>query len=134
MLSTATINRIADELLQQAWTTPFGVTYPSGVPVSLIYRCDELARLPPGLQREIVSKADQAVSGSLPFIMAMLTSIVSLTVLMLVTDVVFGKPLPYSLMLAIAPLVPLVQVAVTWQAVRRIAARVAASWPAPARL
>lgn len=133
MLPTITINRIADELLYQARTSPFGFTDPSGVPVSSMYRCDDLERLPPGLQQEIVHRATRAVSGSLSVISTVLTSLASLIVIMLLADVAFGKPLPYPLILSLVPLVPLLQVAMTRQAVRRIAAEVAASWPVAAR-
>jgi hypothetical protein len=129
MIATATIDRIAHELLHELRTSPFGVTDPSGVPVARVFRCEDLDRLPPGLQQALVYKANQAVSRSWTFAMTVLTSVVALALVVLVAELVFGSRQFYFLLFAIGPLVPLMQLALTRQAVRRIAAQVSASWP-----
>jgi hypothetical protein len=129
VLSQATVNRIADELLERARASKFGFTDPSGVPVSPLYRCEDLARLPPGLQAEIVSKAIWAVGTSYAFVLLVLGLMAGMVFLHVEAPVVLGRPLPFTAMLVAIPFAPLLQVALVRRAVRRIAERVAAGWP-----
>ncbi|MCC2956625.1 hypothetical protein LK542_13480 [Massilia sp. IC2-477] len=134
MVATAQINGIADELLAQARASKFGYTDPSGVPVPSMYQCADLARLPNGLQSDIVSAASRAVGTSPAFLLSVLGLVIAIILIFGAARQLAGTALPYSLMLCIAPLAPLLQVMLVRHAVRRIAARVAASWPAAARV
>ena len=131
MVATARINRIADELLEQARASKFGYTDPSGVPVPSMYQNEDLARLPQGLQSDIVSQATRAVGTSPAFLLIVLGLIVAITLFFGVAPQLLGTALPFPLVLCIAPLAPLLQVVLVRRAVRSIAARVAASWPVP---
>lgn len=134
MLATATIDRIADDLLHQARTSLFGFTDPSGVPVALVYRCKELARLPRGMQQEIVRRATKAFYRCPAGLLLMFLGMAALFALWLAGIGLFDSGLGLAWLiggLVVLPsLLAMLPISlVVRPAVRRIAARVCASWP-----
>jgi len=134
MLSKAAISRIAEELLDQARASRVGFTDPSGVPVPPIYRNRDMAVLPPGLQLEIVNKANWAVGTSAAFILLVLALLGMLVLAYALAPLVLGISLPFPAMVLFVPLVPLVQVGLARWMARRIARLVAVHWPVPVPL
>lgn len=139
MLSQATIDRIANELLEQARNSKFGFMDPSGMPVTPLYRCRDLQALPQGLQQEIVYRATREAGSNIWFMPLMFGAIAAVIMAFFFLYVLAPAPsgtrvLPFILP-AMAPLLPMLfRTVLTRTAVRRIAARVAASWPIPAHL
>ncbi len=136
MLSKAQADRLADELLDQARNSKFGITDPSGMPVPPLYQCRELGSLPQGLQKEIVRKTTLEVGASRVLVLATIAWGVALVLAFALELSVFGRPLvPYPLLIIAPPLVPLLlRALLVRRAVRLVARQVAASWPVPVRL
>lgn len=135
MLSTAQAGRLADELLDQARSSKFGITDPSGIPVPPLYQCAELGRLPQGLQAEIVRKTTLQVGTSLLFMLVVAAWIVALALVYALEPTVFGRPLVPTAFLILAPLAPLLlRALLVRRGVRLVARQVAAAWPVPVRL
>lgn len=133
MLSKAQANRIADELLEQARASRFGLTDPSGTPVAPLYQCRSLGRLPQGLQQEIVRKATQEVGSSPVFLLAVAAWIVALALVYAIEPIVFGMRLVPSAFMIVAPLAPLLfRALLVRRAVKQIASRMD-PWPIPVR-
>ncbi len=134
MLSKATVDRIAEELLDEARASPFGVTDPSGVAVPHLYRCPDMASLPQGLQQEVVRKANQEVSSSAAFLFSLLLWLVALFLMYaLGPDAPRERMLPY-LFPVLVPVIPLlVRALIVRRAVKDIAGAMAAAWPVPVR-
>ncbi len=135
MSSTTTAHRIADELLEQARTSRFGFTDPAGMPVTPMYQCRDMKRLPQGLQQEIVRRATAETGATPLFVLAVIAWIVALVAVYVVEPTVAGIPVVPSAFLILAPLAPLLFRAVlVRRSVRLIAGRIAAQWPVPVRL
>ena len=134
VLSNATINRIADELLDQARTSKFGITDPSGIPVPHLYRCPDLARLPQGIQQEVVDRANREASASPLFLLSVLVSML-VVALLYFANATGPRHLPPYAFPVVVPLLPLlVRALLVRRAVRLIAQRMAAQWPVPVRV
>lgn len=127
MLPTTTVNCIADELIAWARASRFGITDPSGVPVSLVYRCNDLARLPSGLQLEIVDKATSAITGRRAYRL-LVFGVIAAFFVVLTALLMFDVPLLPAIIVA-PVIVPTIQVIMVRREVKRIAKRVAAAWP-----
>ncbi|CAN7210533.1 hypothetical protein [Massilia sp. LjRoot122] len=135
MLSTATANRIADELLEQARSSRFGFTDPAGIPVAPLYRCRDLERLPQGLQLEIVDRATRETGATPLFIAAVTAWVLALASVYIVQPAVFSARMLPSGLFILAPLAPLLfRALLVRRAVRLIAGRIAAEWPVPVRM
>jgi hypothetical protein len=135
VMSQAAIDSIADELLAQARASKFGITDPSGVPVAHLYRCPDMARLPQGLQQQIVEKANQKVSANPWLILLFLSWLVTLVLMNAVDPTLASERLLRYTFPVLVPVLPLLLRAVmVRQAVKRIARQVAASWPVAIRL
>jgi len=136
MLSTVTVNRIAHELLDHARRSAFGITDPSGAPVARIYRCEDLARLPQGMQQEIVGRATRATYRNPATILVVMLGTTAIFHLWLAALDLFGSALGLSWLvggaIALPALLPLLLPLLIRPAVRRIAARIGASWPVAA--
>lgn len=137
MLSQAAVDRIADELLEQARARKFGFTDPSGMPVPLLYRCRQLQALPQGLQQEIVDRAARETASHLWFVPIMFGTIavvIMAAVFLYVLALPGTRTLPFIFPAVTALLPFLFRAVMTGVAVRRIAAQVATSWPVPVHL
>ncbi|VXC55604.1 hypothetical protein [Massilia sp. 9I] len=134
MVSTTRLDRIADDLLDEARASAFGYTDPSGVPVAPMYRCEDMDRLPQGLQSDIVRKASWAVGSSRAYLLAALGCIAVALLAFVLADMVLGASLPYPMIFMVVVWIPLLQLVLVRRAVRRIAARVAAGWPVATRI
>jgi hypothetical protein len=133
VISKAEADRLADELLEQASKSPFGVTDPSGMPVPPLYQCRELGRLPQGVQSEIVRRTTLRVGASPLFILAVVAWIALIALFYAREWTLFGAtPITFLILAPMAPL--LLRALLVRRAVRRVARQVAASWPVPVRL
>jgi len=133
VLSKAEANRLADELLEEASRSPFGVTDPSGMPVPPMYQCRELGQLPQGVQSEIVRKTILRVGASPLFILAVAAWIALIALFYAGEWALFGKiPMTFLILAPLAPL--LVRALLVRRAVRLVARQVGASWPVATRL
>lgn len=132
MISTASVRRIANELLDQARLSKFGFTDPSGIPLPPLYRCRELDALPQGLQQEILRKTTLETSASPLFLLAVAGWIVALALVYALESRLGGELLVPTALLILAPLAPfLFRALLVRRAARLVAREVAAQWPLP---
>jgi hypothetical protein len=94
-----------------------------------------MARLPQGLQQQIVEKANQKVSANPWLILLFLSWLVTLVLMNAVDPTLASDRLLRYTFPVLVPVLPLLlRAAMVRQAVKRIAQQVAASWPVAVRL